>query len=133
METLYEARIDIDVPEGLWLSANSRMHWRRKAEITKQLRWIGNLSAHGREGDMVRFHQCEVAVSVAYPRRGRADPPNSAPTVKAILDGFTDAGLWEDDDSDHITLTTFQRHPEPTTVKGLHRLLITIQGTAEKR
>jgi crossover junction endodeoxyribonuclease RusA len=107
------------------------MHWRAKAEITKQLRWLGHVSAHGASGDHVRFKECEVVVSVAYPRRGRADPPNASPTVKAVLDGFTDAGLWADDDSEHIVLTSFQREPEPTGVKGLHRLYITIQGTAE--
>lgn len=32
----------------------------------------------------------------------RRDPSNWAPTVKAILDGFTHACVWVDDDSTHV-------------------------------
>lgn len=32
----------------------------------------------------------------------RRDPSNWTPTVKAVLDGFTDAAVWEDDDSRHV-------------------------------
>lgn len=32
----------------------------------------------------------------------RRDPHNWYPTIKAILDGFTRASVWEDDDSEHV-------------------------------
>lgn len=32
----------------------------------------------------------------------RRDPHNFYPTIKAILDGFTVACVWEDDDSKHV-------------------------------
>lgn len=35
------------------------------------------------------------------PKR-RRDPHNWYPTIKAVLDGFTDAAVWADDDSAHV-------------------------------
>ena len=32
----------------------------------------------------------------------RRDPHNIYPTIKAIVDGFTNACVWEDDDSKHV-------------------------------
>jgi crossover junction endodeoxyribonuclease RusA len=32
----------------------------------------------------------------------RRDPHNWYPTIKAILDGFTNAAVWADDDSEHV-------------------------------
>lgn len=32
----------------------------------------------------------------------RRDPHNFVPTIKAICDGFTKAGVWPDDDSKHV-------------------------------
>jgi Holliday junction resolvase RusA-like endonuclease len=32
----------------------------------------------------------------------RRDPHNWYPTIKAILDGFTTAAVWVDDDSEHV-------------------------------
>lgn len=33
----------------------------------------------------------------------RRDPHNFFPTIKAMADGFTDAMVWPDDDSKHVT------------------------------
>ena len=35
------------------------------------------------------------------------DPPNLYPTVKALLDGFTDSGLWTDDNYQIIQKLSF--------------------------
>jgi hypothetical protein len=42
------------------------------------------------------------AAHIWKPRRGRYDPNNLWPTVKAVVDGFVDAGLLADDDHLHV-------------------------------
>ena len=59
---------------------------------------------------------------IGLPRRvARFDPPNLYPTVKPLVDGFTDAGCWPDDDSTVIRRTAFGHDPDPTGRKGLWR------------
>lgn len=44
-------------------------------------------------------------VTVTLPVSGnrKRDPHNWTPTVKAIVDGLVDAGVWPDDNSDWVT------------------------------
>lgn len=111
----------VDVPKGIWLSANDRMHWAPKSERTRQLRTLGNV--HGRRiGQLGTSH---VAAFIGYPRAGKADPANAAPTVKALIDGFVDAGVWPDDDSTHVLGPTYLRDPS-TRTPGLYRVRFVI-------
>jgi len=50
----------------------------------------------------------KVQVIVYPPTRRRLDPPNLYPTVKPILDGGTDAGVWLDDDFTHLLEMSFR-------------------------
>jgi hypothetical protein len=43
-----------------------------------------------------------ITAHIWKPRRGRYDPNNLWPTVKAAVDGFVDAGLLADDDHLHV-------------------------------
>ncbi len=85
----------IEVPKSLWISANDRMHWAQKSKRTKALRQQAKEFAleHGIR-DLGTTH---VAAFIGYPRGGKADPANAAPTVKALIDGFVDAGAWPDE------------------------------------
>lgn len=103
----------IPVPPGEWISANGRLHWAARARRTRRLR--------GRACWLARHHrlapagvQARVIATITYPRPGRADPANSAPTVKAIVDGLTDAGVWPDDDSRHVIGPDYRRGPGTT-------------------
>lgn len=51
----------------------------------------------------------------------RFDPPNLYPTVKPLIDGFTDAGYWTDDDYHVIRRTIFEHDTTPTGQTGLWR------------
>ena len=53
------------------------------------------------------FHNFSIGVTVYSPSKRRLDPVNLYPTVKAIIDGFTDVGLWEDDDYTHLASISF--------------------------
>lgn len=85
-----------DVP----LTANDRMHFRRKAEATRNWRLRAALLAR-REEPMQRAH-VTYYVSHGDQHNRRRDAANWYPTVKAALDGCVDAGLLADDDDRHI-------------------------------
>lgn len=97
------ARLTVEVPENEWLSANDRRHWADKAARTAALRGRARLLARAAKLDPYTGPVLIWAL-VKYPTARRADPPNTYPTVKALIDGLVDAGIFPDDDSDHVNL-----------------------------
>lgn len=99
------------------LSMNDRHHWRKRAELVKAWReaayygWWQPPSP--RPGC-----RCEVAVTLTVRDRRRRDPHNYYPTVKAIIDGLVDAGVWPDDTPEWVTTR------EPVLRVGSDRLVI---------
>jgi len=115
------------IPADLWLSANDRPHWAPKAKRTAALREYGRFNAVA--GMATRpLGPCHVAAFIGYPRSGRADPANAAPTVKALIDGLVDAGVWPDDDSTYVIGPTYLRD-KASGQAGVHtvRLVLTPQ------
>ena len=53
-------------------------------------------------------HRCDVFVVIYPPKRFKYDPPNYEPTSKALIDGLTDAGIWNDDNYNVIRRTSFE-------------------------
>jgi crossover junction endodeoxyribonuclease RusA len=117
----------IEIPPGVWISANDRRHWADLARATRALRLLGAKHAH--TNGLRDLGTTHVAAFIGYPRGGRADPSNAAPTVKALVDGLTDAGCWPDDDHTNVIGPTFLRDPA-TGKKGVHtvRFVLTAQG-----
>lgn len=72
------------------------------------------------------FQKFTVDVIVSAPTRRRFDPPNLYPSVKPIIDGLTDASLWEDDSFDQLTSMTF-RAGELSGVKGTFAITLDIR------
>lgn len=97
---------------GALMNMNDRPHWRAKAELTKEWKnaafWIAK---QNRCQPLAHF---PVTVTCIFDRKstGRIDPHNYYPTVKALMDGLTMAGLWPDDDSTHVKTL------EPVFIKG---------------
>lgn len=114
------------IPADMWLSANDRLHWAPKAKRTAFLRTTGKFTAIRH---MVPAHDVtHVAAFIGYLRNGKADPANSGPTIKALIDGMTDAGVWVDDDSTHVIGPTYLRDPKsPTPGHYTVRLVLTPQ------
>lgn len=53
--------------------------------------------------DVEQFpYPVRIVAHIWKPRRGRYDPNNLAPTTKACVDGFVDAGILADDDWNHV-------------------------------
>lgn len=118
--------LTFSIPADLWLSANQRLHWAPKAKRTRELRGLGALTAVLEEVEP--FDVTHVAAFIGYTRNGTADPANAAPTVKALIDGMTDAGVWPDDDSTHVIGPTYLRDPKsPTPGHYTVRLVLTPQ------
>lgn len=108
-----------------WISANERTHWAVKAAKTRA--WRQAAAVHARAARIPRLDRATVLVEPCWTSRRRLDPANLAPTAKACLDGLTDAGVWLDDDSEHVLAVTFARGPH---VKGMARLRLTITDAA---
>ncbi|HFI0130997.1 TPA: hypothetical protein ACGOSD_001208 [Streptococcus suis] len=91
------------------LNANDRMNWARKAEITAYLRQIGRLTVpKGKYATHTKKRPCGLVVTIYAPTKRRMDPPNFYPTVKALVDGMTDAGIWTDDSHEVIKYMMFE-------------------------
>lgn len=118
------------VPPGDRISMNDRLHWRplrRLTRLWRQAAHTGALDAFPGRGPAGRCQgPClvRVAFPVADPGR-RRDPHNMAPTVKAIVDGLVDAGVWPDDNERWVTVLD-SRFYKPDGPLPCARVLVTL-------
>jgi len=54
------------------------------------------------------FEKFKVVVTVCPPSKRRFDPPNLYPTIKHLIDGFTDSSWWEDDQYTNLLEMSFR-------------------------
>lgn len=119
--------IIVELPRALWFTSNELlgMHYHTAGKKARGVRDIAQAVAT-RVG-LLPVERCRVTVTASIPTARRFDPANIAGTVsKHALDGFTDAGLWPDDDSEHVVFVGFQRGPK-TGTRGLYRLVFEIE------
>lgn len=109
----------VDIPDNEWLSANDRMHWRPERQRKIALRTRGMQLARSQK--LVVPTPCFLIVTVGLRATGKADVDNSAPTVKCLVDGIVQARALEDDNSDHIVRTSYERGPR-VKEKGWRRI-----------
>ena len=110
------------------ISANGRMHFRVKSQLTQFLR---RLSANRTWSRPVytRKNPCTITIDVQPPTSRRMDAPNWYPTVKALIDGLVDSGLLSDDNNHVIKSTTFKSTKLSDTKN--YKLVITIEPVKE--
>ena len=111
-----------DVPrhKKLILNSNDRMHFHQKAQIVEKLKATAKNEV-AKHADGVFNHKwelkepifssnvpCGVTLTVFTPTKRRSDPDNLQPTLKALMDGFTDVGLWSDDNHEVVKFTKYQ-------------------------
>lgn len=98
--------ITVDVPRGLLLNANQRLHWRQKAERSKALReaaaWNAKTAPVWPFGIQPFAVKARCTVRVFWPDRRRRDVHNIMPTIKACIDGFVDSGMLTDDSDKYL-------------------------------
>lgn len=98
--------LEFDQPDEQ-LTLNDRHHRIKNAKIVKAWRervyWAACQERATPSARRVKGH-AQVQVIFPVTTHTRRDPHNWMPTVKAIIDGLTDANLWPDDNSDHVTV-----------------------------
>jgi crossover junction endodeoxyribonuclease RusA len=94
------------------LNANHRKHWARKADTTRAWRTAASWAARALK--VTPMGPCTVTVQLDVRGGGRRDPHNWYPTVKAIVDGLVDAGVWPDDTPQWVATTEPELRPVKT-------------------
>lgn len=90
----------VQLPAGIeLLNANRRIHWRRRAEITKAIREATHLLACG---SVPRLQRAQIVAEYRPPDRRRRDVHNLYPSAKAAVDGLVDAGVLPDDSDRYL-------------------------------
>ncbi|HEM3505233.1 TPA: hypothetical protein U1B13_001187 [Streptococcus suis] len=93
------------------INSNDRQHQTDKAKVTKRIRafayWNTMKHKDKKRAAFSPSNPCEVTVTIYSPTKSKLDPPNLYPTVKAIIDGMTDAGIWTDDNHKVIKKLSF--------------------------
>lgn len=82
-----------------WLNSNQRLHRMAQADLVRDWRTLARFAARGHEPIPTPVR---VVATIWKPVNRMYDPGNLYPTAKACLDGFTDAGLWPDDNFRHV-------------------------------
>jgi len=83
------------------LSLNDRLHWAQKATLNRMWR----KAAHGAAVMAQTPVHGRSLVNVSLPVRNvnqRRDAHNFIATVKPIIDGLVDAGVWPDDNGRYV-------------------------------
>lgn len=98
------------------ISANDRLHHIPKNDITSHLRELGGLfgqkfkrqnNIKGEDFVYTKQRPCHIVVVINPPSARRMDAPNWYPTIKGLVDGMTDAGIFSDDNDEVVQSITF--------------------------
>lgn len=103
-----------EIHKSIILNANKKLHRFVHGKIARDLREIGRSKT---ENETTKFNFFDVDVVIYPPTRRRLDPPNLYQTVKHLIDGMTDSGLWEDDDWTHMRSMSFQHGGDTSGIK----------------
>lgn len=107
------------------LTPNARVHWAVKARVTREMRHMAYLCA--KRAEIPPLGKSAVLVTWFPPDRRRRDTNSLVTATKAWIDGLVDAGIWPDDDPNHVAAETYRIGPPD---KDHPRIEITIQETA---
>lgn len=119
--------LTLDIHKGAWITSNGRYYWADKARRTRTVRQLARFCAVHHRLSPVAGRALVVAM-IHGRTGGRFDPANAYPTIKAAIDGLTDAGLWPDDDKEHLVGPDMRAgEPMPELKPGWHRIIIDIE------
>lgn len=91
----------VELPPGVQLlNANQRLHWRKKAPITRALREASAILA--RQARIPTLARAHIVGEYRPPDRRRRDVANLYPSFKAAIDGLVDAAVLDDDDDTRL-------------------------------
>lgn len=104
-----------------FINSNQRLHRMAQAKLTKT--WREAAAVAGASVGPLQ-PPVRIVAHIWKPRGGRYDPNNLAPTTKAIVDGFVDAGILADDSVEYV-VGPDHRHGgkgEPAVVMAISEL-----------
>lgn len=86
------------------LSLNDREHWAVKARKARTWRGAARFAATLAMSEHRHMVWYRSFVEVTFPvkQNRRRDPHNAIATVKPIIDGLVDAGVWPDDTDEYV-------------------------------
>lgn len=116
--------------EGRPMNMNDRhSHPMVRSKLTAKVRKHAKEAAFDQWGPEIPRLRFPVTVTVRDNCRtaNLRDTINAAPSVKAIIDGLTDYGLWPDDKGVYVGAVMFL----PAVKTGLDALLVTIEEAPE--
>lgn len=111
------------------LNMNQRLHWSKKARLTKNVRSSTFFLARSQ-----RIPACEhIHVQLHYVPRDnrRRDPSNLIATQKPAIDGLVQAGVVPDDTPAYVTEAMPKIHPADTSANV--RMWLTIERRDPKQ
>ncbi|GAA2182454.1 hypothetical protein GCM10009785_21820 [Brooklawnia cerclae] len=121
----------LDIPRAWWLSSNQRIHWATRARRTatlRQLAWAQAKAQRIRPAD----GRVRITATIHSKTGGRFDPANAYPTIKALVDGLTDAGVLVDDSSRYVVGPDMRAGEAMRELAaGWHRVVLTIEPWEE--
>lgn len=116
------------------VSANDRgLHHAPRGFLMSHLRDIGKESGMSyrkeqkvKEGQYIYTENkpCHVLATINPPTNAHMDAPNWYPTIKALMDGLTDAKIFSDDNDNIVQSLTFI--PGEKTENGKYRIDISL-------
>lgn len=98
------------------VSANDRLHHAPKAILIAHLRELGeSIGQNFREKNNMEKgsylyteeNPCHIIAVIHPPTLARMDAPNWYPTIKGLIDGIADAGIFSDDNDRVVKSITF--------------------------
>lgn len=112
------------------INSNDRDHNKVTGHMVSRIRKLAAYETKAKKDKhMLPFspkRPCHLTVTVYKPTRRRLDTPNLYPTVKALVDGMTEAKIWTDDNDNVIKSTKFQLGGL-SGKKGYYRFVLTIE------
>ncbi|HFR3629152.1 TPA: hypothetical protein ACHVD4_000166 [Streptococcus suis] len=121
--------------QNMVINSNDRFHPQIKGKMTKRIRAFANYQTFAiKDKKRAAFspsNPCEVTVTIYSPTKSKLDPPNLYPTVKAIIDGMTDAGIWTDDNHKVIKKLSFV-YGGLSEEKGHYRFVFDIEEVRDE-
>ena len=121
--------LTFDLHRSALLSSNDRIYHFEAGRRSRDLRDMAHWRAR-RSGDYRTIVQrVAIVATVARPTRRRADAPNPAPTIKALVDGLVDSGLLADDADRYVRELTIRAadEPAPSLRPGFVRIVLELK------
>ena len=109
------------------ITANDTLNRFERAAIVKRLRRLSKAKTlEAMTLNNITEHITDVDIIIKQTRfdNRTRDAMNLAPTFKALIDGMTDADIWEDDNDDIINAITVERSTFEKTDKTINIKMI---------